>query len=227
MRISAIIPVVNEEARIENAIEKAWLAGADEVIVVDGGSTDNTVALAKNSNCSLYQSTPGRAKQQNHGVQQATGVVVLFLHADTWLEAGACNQIRDRMAEPDVLAGAFRQKIESDRRMIRWIQKGNARRVHWFGLAYGDQGIFVRKSVFESVGGFPDVALMEDYMLSERLRKMAPLALLPGPLHVDARRWNEHGVLRQTLRNWCITMAYRLGVSPGRLAGFYRRHDRK
>lgn len=227
MRISAIIPVVNEESRIENAIEKAWLAGADEVIVVDGNSTDNTAALAQNSNCSLIQSTPGRAKQQNHGVQQATGVVVLFLHADTWLEEGGCDQIRSCLADREVLAGAFQQQIESQNRLVRWIERGNARRVRWFNLAYGDQGIFVRKEVFDAIGGFPDVPLMEDYILSQRLRKQAPFALLPGPLHVDARRWEKQGALRQTLRNWSITAAFRLGVSPERLAQHYRRHDSK
>lgn len=225
MRISAIIPVVNEEARIENAIEKAWLAGADEVIVVDGQSQDKTAALAKNSNCSLFQSTPGRAKQLNHGVRQANGDVVLFLHADTWLESGACDQIRLSLKDPRILAGAFEQSIQSQRRMIKWIEKGNARRVRWFNLAYGDQGMFVRKRIFEAEGGFPEVPLMEDYILSQRLRKRASLALLPGPLYVDARRWEQHGALRQTLRNWFITVAFRLGVSPARLAGFYRRHD--
>ena len=227
MQISAIIPVVNEEARIENAIEKAWLAGADEVIVVDGQSQDKTTTLAKNSNCSLFQSTPGRAKQLNHGVRQANGGVVLFLHADTWLEPGACDQIRDSLADERVLAGAFEQNIQSKRRIVKWIEKGNARRVRWFNLAYGDQGIFVRKQVFEEVGGFPDVPLMEDYILSQRLRKRTSFALLPGPLHVDARRWEQHGPLRQTLRNWLITAAFRLGVSPTRLANFYRRHDSK
>ncbi len=225
MQISAIIPVVNEPTKIQYAIEKAWLAGADEVIVVDGNSSDDTFRLAQESNCSVFQSTPGRATQLNHGVKQANGVVVLFLHVDTWLEAGACDQIRACLLDDHVQAGAFEQRIDSNRRLIKWIEKGNARRVRWFNLAYGDQGIFLRKQVFESIGGFPEVKLMEDYILSQKLRKISSFALLPGPLHVDARRWERHGPFRQTLRNWCITAAYRLGISPDRLAGFYQRHD--
>lgn len=227
MQISAIIPVVNEEGKVRQAIEKAWQAGADEVIVVDGNSSDKTFDLAQKSSCSVYQSTPGRANQQNHGVQQANGGVVLFLHVDTWLAPGSCKQIRECLQDPSVQAGAFEQRIGSNRRLIQWIAKGNARRVRWFNLAYGDQGIFVRKDVFDSLGGFPEVPLMEDYILSQRLRKSSKLALLPGPIHVDPRRWERYGPIRQTLRNWLLVFAFRIGISPARLANYYQRHDQK
>jgi rSAM/selenodomain-associated transferase 2 len=225
MRVSAIIPIVNEARRVQQAVDRAWVAGADEVIVVDGQSTDGTYELAGKSTCSLLQTTPGRANQQNHGVKQAIGDVVLFLHADTWLEKGSVDQIRTVLDDERVLAGAFCQKIESDWRMISWIQAANANRIRWFNLAYGDQGLFVRKAVFDRLGGFPEVQFLEDYILSQRLRKLSNLALLPGPLHVDARRWEKNGPIRQTLRNWLIIAAYRFGVSPDRLAKFYRRHD--
>lgn len=226
MKISVIIPVVNEQARIRQAIDRAWAAGADEVIVVDGQSSDNTASEAQKSNCSFFLTTPGRATQQNHGAKQARGAVVLFLHVDTWLVEDACSQIRECLSDPLIEAGAFQQQIESSRRLLKWIEKGNANRVRLFNLAYGDQGIFVRKSVFDEVGGFPKIPLMEDYALSQRLRKRSKLALLPGPLYVDARRWHENGPLLQTIRNWLITLAFRMGVSPKRLARFYSRHDR-
>lgn len=228
MKVSIVIPVINEQELVGSAIEKAWLAGADEVIIVDGGSDDETAQIANHSNCSFFQTTPGRAKQLNHGAEKSTGTVVLFLHVDNWLEANAVTQIRTGLAEhPDCLAGAFRQRIEAKPRIYRWLESGNARRVKWFNLAYGDQGIFVRKETFTQLGGFPDLNLMEDYVFSQKLRKKARLLLLPGPLHVEARRWIKHGPLRQTFRNWMITMAYRLGVHPNRLANFYRRHDKQ
>lgn len=225
MQISVVIPVINEQARIQHAVERAWAAGANEVIVVDGHSTDLTAELAHQTNCSYFLSTPGRATQQNHGVQQAIGDVVLFLHADTWLPPNACDQIRQHLEDPTVIGGAFEQEIQSPRRLLKWIEKGNAFRVRWFNLAYGDQGIFVRKPDFLDLGGFPDVELMEDYMLSQRLRRRGRMVLLKGPLHVDARRWNQHGPIRQTLRNWLITLGFRLGIPPRKLAKFYRRHD--
>ncbi len=225
MQISVIIPVINEQSNVTKAIDSAWLAGADEVIVVDGGSTDETPNLANNSNCSFFQTTPGRAKQQNHGAELANGDVVLFLHADTWLVENACEQIRDCLAKTDAIGGAFQQKIESNRKVMRWIESGNARRVRWFSLPYGDQGIFVRKSVFDAIGGFPDWKLMEDYRLSELLRTRGKLVLLSGPLHVNARRWEMKGPLRQTLLNWRIVLSYKLGWHPDQLAKLYRRHD--
>ncbi len=219
-RVSIIIPALNEAANIAAAIDRAWQAGAHEVIVVDGGSRDGTLEMAAGQHCVALEAPRGRGIQQNTGARQARGDVLLFLHADTWLAAGGVPQIVEALREPRVVAGAFRQSIDAPGVLYRLLERGNALHAH-SGRPYGDQGIFVRRDAFEHVGGFPEVRLLEDLLLARQLRRLGRLALLPGPLHVSARRWHRHGVVRQTLRNWRILAAAKLGVSPNRLAGLY------
>jgi rSAM/selenodomain-associated transferase 2 len=227
MTVSIIIPALHEAANIAAAVERAWATGPLEVLVVDGGSHDRTAALACEAGAAVIESPPGRARQQNAGARQAAGDVLLFLHADTWLAPAGLAQIAGALADPQVVCGAFRQRIEAEGRLFRWLERGNAWRARRRGLLYGDQGIFVRRLVFEELGGFPEVRLMEDVMLMQRLRRRTRPVLLPGPLHVSARRWRRHGVLRQTIRNWLLLSAARLGVHPDKLAEFYAPHDGK
>ena len=222
MEVSVVIPTLNESARISGSVRLAWEAGADEVVVADGGSTDGTTEIAANLKCQLVTSEPSRATQQNVGAEAATGDVLLFLHADNWLPADTISQIRALLANPGIIHGAFRQHIDAPGIGFRALEWGNARRDQWLGLPFGDQGIFVRRYVFFELGEFPRVRLMEDLLLSKRLRRRAWPKLLPGPLHVDARRWIKHGIVRQTLRNWMLLSAYKAGVSPNRLAKFYK-----
>ena len=202
----------------------AWAARCDEVIVADGGSSDRTCELAKTLKCTVLSTDRGRAIQQNAGAKNATGDVLLFLHADNWLSDVACDQIRKTLTEQAAICGAFRQQIQSPRMVFRWLERGNAWRADWLGRPYGDQGIFVRRDAFFTVGGFPAVPLLEDLLLMKRLRKISRPRLLPGPIYVSPRRWRKHGVVRQTLRNWSILLAHSLGVSPNRLARFYVGH---
>jgi rSAM/selenodomain-associated transferase 2 len=225
MNISIIIPVINEAPSISSAIERAWAAGADEVIVVDGGSDDATVEIANGGHCQIVTGPPGRGSQMNRGASVAGAKhLLLFLHADCWLETGVCDQIRSA-AQHENFWGGFHQRIENPAAKYRWLERGNAARVRWQGLVYGDQGMFVSAELFHQVGGFPAQPLMEDFDISRRLTRIVSPALLPGPIHVSARRWKENGVLRQTFRNWTLSTAYRCGVSAERLSHRYRRHD--
>ena len=226
MRLSIIIPALNEAAVIERAISAAWQAGADEVILADGGSQDNTVPLAQAAGCQVVTSRPGRARQQNVGAARATGDILLFQHADNWLEETALSQVKNALQNPNLVAGAFRQRIDFPGRLYRYLERGNAWRARCWGLPYGDQGIFLRRQTFEQVGRFPEVPLMEDVLLMQRVRRKRRPILLAGPIHIDARRWQRHGIVRQTIRNWTLLAALQLGASPDDLARFYPRHDR-
>jgi rSAM/selenodomain-associated transferase 2 len=223
--LSVIIPAVNEAESIQRAVESAWAANVTEVLVVDGGSTDPTAERAVASGATLLTSNRGRAAQQNAGARAAQGDVLVFLHADNWLCPDAGDQMRMVLQRAEVGCGAFRQCIAAEPTIYRWIEQGNAWRVRWRGLPYGDQGIFVRNELFWRQGGFPEIPLMEDLVFMRGLRRICWPVLLPGPLHVDSRRWQRHGVLRQTVRNWGLVAAYQLGVTPERLASRYRPHD--
>jgi len=225
MRISVIIPSLNEVGYVARAVASAWRAGAKEVLVADGGSHDATQRLAAAAGAIVVNSPPGRAIQQNAAARLATGDVLLFLHADNWLAPEAGDQVRAALAGSGRVHGAFRQRIEAEDCIYRWLERGNAERVRWRGLPYGDQAIFIRRAAFEAAGGWPAVPLMEDVILMQTLRRQAWPLLLPGPVHVSPRRWQRHGILRQTLRNWSLLLAFNLGVSPERLAAQYRRHD--
>ena len=223
VRLSIIIPVLNEAEFVASAVDRAWALLPVEVIVVDGGSSDTTAELARGLRCSFLQAQRGRGQQQNAGARAASGDVLLFLHADVWLEPQASQQIYHALRSTR-LHGAFHQRIESSERIYRLLEKGNALRARVLGLPYGDQGIFVRRDVFFSMGGFAEVPLLEDVQLMRTLRTRGMPALLHGPLHVSPRRWKKHGIVRQTLRNWLLLAAFFLGVSPHRLVRFYRAH---
>lgn len=223
MRVSIIIPTLNEAAGLPLAIDRAWGAGADEVIVVDGGSSDGTLEIAEQARCMALASTRGRATQQNRGAAAAEGDVLLFLHADTWLEPGCVQTVRNALCAAGVVGGSFRQRIESPRWAYRWLEWGNNLRARR-GRPYGDQGIFVRREVFHACGGFPEVPLMEDVLLTKKFRRRGKLVLIDGPIHISPRRWERYGVVRQTVRNWLLLTGLKLGMSPERLAEFYPPH---
>lgn len=218
--ISVIIPTLNEAERIAEVIDSTRAAGDCEIIVVDGGSDDGTFDRAASADKCL--ATPaGRATQQNAGAVAATGDVLLFLHADCRLPATALASIRSALTDDWVIAGCFRQHIDAPGWRYRLIERGNAARVRLFKWAYGDQAIFVRRSVFTEVGGFPSLKLMEDLYLMKTLKRRGRIALLGDRVETSARRWQKKGLVRQTLRNWTLITLAQLGVSPDWLARFY------
>lgn len=226
MRLSIVIPTLNEASGIEHTVQRALWLRPIEVIVVDGQSQDKTGELAQSAGAIVVPSASGRGRQLNAGARVATGDVLLFLHADCWLEPQSAEQIETTLRDEAIIGGAFRQRIENDRRIFRWLERGNAARVRWRHMPYGDQGIFVRRSAFEAAGGFAEVRLMEDVLLMREFRRRRwRIELLPGPIHVDPRRWLKHGVVRQTLRNWTLLTGLKLGISPDRLAEFYSPHS--
>ena len=224
--VSVIVPALNESLRIARAVNSAFTAGAGEVIVVDGGSTDDTTQQADKAGALVVNSQPGRAVQQNAGAELARGNVLLFLHADNWLDVDTIQQISQHCQSRAHVAGAFRQSIDAAGLAYRILERGNALRAGWLGRPYGDQGIFVDKQLFADVGCFPDVPLMEDVLIMRQIRLHLRPALLPGPIHVDARRWQQGGIVRQTLRNWSLLAAHTLGWSPDQLARFYPTHQK-
>ena len=217
--ITVVIPALNEEQVIVRSVHSAFSAGATEVIVSDGGSRDDTIDRATEAGASaVVRSLPGRGVQMNSAAHLATGQFILFLHADNELPEQALRQI---CVHEEAAWGAFQQQIDSRRKVYRLIEWGNDLRIRWRKVPFGDQGMFVRRSLFEELGGFAEIPLMEDVELSHRLRKVQTPVLLQGPLQISARRWEERGVLRQTLTNWMIQLSYSRGISVEQLAQKY------
>lgn len=224
MNVSVIIPTIDEAALVGRAITSAQQAGADEVIVVDGGSADDTAGKAESLGARVLTAAPGRASQQNAGAFAAQGDVLLFLHADCQLPEFGLAEVCSRLAASgEIVGGCFRQHIEHPGRVFRLIEAGNLLRVRALKWAYGDQAIFVRRKIFRSLEGFPDLPLMEDLYFMKRLKRCGSLIVIRPKLRVSARRWKERGTARQTLQNWAMLLAVHLGVPPDRLARHYPR----
>ncbi|MFE1743969.1 TIGR04283 family arsenosugar biosynthesis glycosyltransferase [Coleofasciculus sp. H7-2] len=222
-RISIIIPVLNEAAdRIKSTLASVQNVENVEVIVVDGGSQNETVALVKSWGIPVVSSTAGRACQMNAGATAATGDILLFLHADTSLPAGFEKLVSLTLAQSGTVAGAFELTIDSPMRSLRLVEKMANWRSRFFSLPYGDQAIFLKASVFQDVGGFPDLPIMEDFEFIRCLKRLGRIAIVPTPVLTSARRWQKLGVLKTTLINQIVILGYLLGISPSRLVKFYR-----
>ncbi|MBW2605548.1 MAG: TIGR04283 family arsenosugar biosynthesis glycosyltransferase [Deltaproteobacteria bacterium] len=219
--VSVVIPALNEAVNIEATIKKAMHEDA-EIIVVDGGSIDNTVEIASSAGVRVVTGPRGRAVQQNLGAKIATGRVLLFLHADTLLPTGYVNYIFEILMDRKTVAGAFRFKTNFDHPAMKVIELLTNIRSRYLKLPYGDQGLFILKSVFESVGGFPEVPVAEDLFLIRRLSKYGRIRITPAHALTSARRWQTLGLFRTTLINQIILIGCCLGVSPGALASIYR-----
>ena len=219
--VSVIVPTLNEEAHIEKTIFNARSPDA-EVIVVDGGSEDRTVERAENAGAAVVPGPRGRALQQNRGAAEAKGSVLLFLHADTVLPEDYVAQVFETLMDRRVLLGAFRFKTDLDRPLMRGIEFAVNIRSKYLKLPYGDQALFVRRSCFQAVGGFPEKPIAEDVFFVRLVSKRGRIAIAPAQATTSARRWKEAGVLRTTLINQIILAGLALGISPRTLARFYR-----
>ena len=224
MKISVIIPTLNEASTLAVVLHAIRGTAGVETIVVDGGSRDETVAIARGAadlTLSVPPSLAGRARQMNAGAEAASGEAMVFLHADSLLPPGGLAAVREALRDPGVVGGAFRLAIQSPRPVLRLIAGVANLRSRITRIPYGDQGLFVRRTVFERLGGFPDIPLMEDVELCRRLKREGRLAFLPEAILTSDRRWEREGVLYATLRNWTLVSLYLLGVSPTRLVRWY------
>ena len=220
-KISVIIPVLDEEKLIGARLAELAAAHAHEVIVVDGGSCDRTRELVKASGIArLVEAARGRASQMNAGARAASGEVLLFLHADVSLPAGALQLIDHALASPATVAGAFRTwHVADDGKSAPWLRLADLRS-RYTTIPYGDQALFVRREVFDRAGGFPEQPLMEDIELARRLRRLGRIARVPASVRVSGRRFLAHPV-RDTLMVNLFPLLYRAGVPPSTLARFY------
>ena len=223
-RLSVVMPALNESAGILTALQALapLLARGAQLLVADGGSQDDTVALARTGGAQVIDAPRGRALQMNAGAQQASGDILLFLHADTRLPLDADRLMAQAIANGPQVWGRFDVRIEGQHRMLRVIAAFMNRRSRWTGIATGDQALFMTRAAFDAVGGFPAQPLMEDIEISKRLLKLSRPACLRARVVTSGRRWETRGVWRTVLLMWRLRLAYWRGATPERLAERYR-----
>ena len=221
MRISIVIPVLNEEKSIAETVAALMPLKAHELIIVDGGSSDCTREVCSRLDVTLLSSPPGRGLQMNHGARRATGDVLLFLHADTRLPDSSLDDIRAALRNPQCVGGRFDVQLEGVHWMLGVIGAMISLRSRMSRVATGDQGIFVRREIFAELGGYPDIPLMEDVAFSRALKRRGAVACLRSRVITSARRWEKEGIWRTILRMWLLKLLYLVGVSPVRLKRYY------
>jgi rSAM/selenodomain-associated transferase 2 len=217
--VSIVVPALNEAAALPELLACTRALKAAEVIVADGGSSDDTVAIARRS-AVVIESAAGRGIQMNAGARAATGEILVFLHADCRIGAGALDAVRSAMKDPAIAGGNFNLRFEGNDAAAAAFTRINRLRRRC-GVFYGDSGIFCRRSAFEALGGYREWPIMEDYDFARRLRRCGRLAYLEEPIWASDRRWRNSGLAR-TMWSWAVIQGlYSAGVSPRRLARLY------
>ncbi len=218
--ISIIIPTLNEAENIPAL--KPLVQQVAEVIIVDGGSSDATVQIAADLGLAVLSTDKGRGAQNNLGAGKATSQILLFLHADTVLPSDFPKLVNNCLAQKDTILGAFSLGIESTSLLLRIVCAGANFRSRILQLPYGDQSLFIRKTDFEKLGGFPETPIMEDYIFAKLAKKKGEIETLPQTVLTSARRWQKLGAIRTTCVNQLMILGYQLGITPEKLASFYR-----
>jgi rSAM/selenodomain-associated transferase 2 len=226
LRVDVVVPTINEAETIRSLL--SWLEADDfnQIIVVDGGSTDGTVsAVRENTRASLVETSLGRGLQIRAGVEATRADVVLILHADSRPPVGAVNFIRSSLADEHVVGGCFRLRFCEDKPLLRLSA--------WFSrfdtafTTFGDQGFFMRRSALEKCGGVPTTPFLEDVELRRRLRKCGGFVKLAAEMQTSSRRFQKNGIVLGQARNALILLAYQLGVSPESMLRFYKPHKKE
>jgi len=227
LTLSIIIPCLNEASHIVSTLKKLQKIRQQghEIILCDGGSTDNTCKLAENLSDHILSTPPGRAIQMNTGAKKARGDVLCFLHADTLISANFESIITHELKQTDRIWGRFNIKLSNTSvpyKIIAWFM--NIRSC-MSGIATGDQGIFVYKETFLKLNGFANIPLMEDIEISKRLRKTSrPICINKSTLTTSSRRWEQFGIFKTVTLMWQLRLRYFLGTPPAELVKFYKNH---
>ena len=228
--ITVVIPVLNDTAALTSLLPTLSGDLSLEIIVVNGSEASDPaldVLRERHSGVRWMRSAPGRGAQMNHGARHARGRWLVFLHSDTRLGVSWVDVLRRLDEQPRIVGGSFRFALDSPARWARWIEWGVRIRVRLFDLAYGDQALFVRRTVFEELGGYRELPLMEDVDFIRRLRRRGQLEHADVPALTSARRWEQDGWFRRTLDNALLVALFLAGYSPERLARHYHRAFRK
>jgi len=221
LRVSVVIAARNEGGFIAAAVDSAYAAGADEVIVVDGASSDDTVAIARAHRARVVESEAMRGRQFNAGARQSLGQIIIFLHADTTLPPGAAHAAAGANCD----FGGFRIRFDQRTIGLRIAAALINFRTFLTRCPWGDQAQFIRRDAFLEVGGFREIPIMEDYDLASRMRRRGRIAILPERVTTSARRFQKRGFLRTVITNWRVIAAWHRGVDPDVMARWYRGSD--
>jgi len=217
-----IIPVLNDTEALDSLLwQLREISAETEIVVADGGKSGDVEKVCGKYGALWIASPRGRARQMNLGAARSAGSILWFLHADAILHPESLEVIRNGMAEPGTVGGAFRFQLHQRHWYATWLDFGVNLRSDRLKLPYGDQGYFVRRPVFESMGGYRDIPFLEDVEFIRRLPRHGNVEIVPVPIGVSSRRWEREGFFYTTIRNWLVTIAYFRGVSPERLMKFY------
>jgi rSAM/selenodomain-associated transferase 2 len=222
MKLSIVVPMLNEEHAIAATLHAIRAGAPDaEIVVVDGGGSDRSLEVAR-SLCDLALTAQrGRARQMNAGAARCSGDAIAFVHADTIVPPSFARDIAQALADQRVVGGRFDVRLDDPHPLCVLIGFLISVRSRLSRTATGDQAIFVRRSVFDALGGFPDFPICEDLDFARRMKRVGPVACLRAKVTTSARRWRRRGILRTVLRMWTIRALYLAGVSPARLARRY------
>jgi rSAM/selenodomain-associated transferase 2 len=225
MKISVIIPVLHEGEKIKEILYSIKSVAADvpyETIVVDGDSSGGTIAHISDSSVITLTAHRGRALQMNAGAARACGDILLFLHADTLLPQKAFSQIITALSNSSFIGGAFDLKIQNNRWIFRAIGRAASWKHRLTRVPYGDQAIFILRAIFENIGGYAEIPLMEDVELMKRVKRQGRrIIILPEAVTTSSRKWETDGVFYTIIRNWIIQVLYLFGMPTQRLIKYY------